>query len=515
MYNAKSKVTYTANSNCTLWTVDRGSFQSTLQNVTDRRLHMYEEFLRSTELIGTLHDSEIAKVSEALEEKYFKDGENVVTQGEQGDAFYILKAGKCVVYVDQKEVTRYTKPGDYFGERSLIKNQVRAATVTASGPVVVLFLDRSAFINLLGNLTDIMKQREEEYKADMEAAPVSNVRIHINKKAGEEAVPKPARKERPKITNVADLRVIGTLGKGTFGHVQLVEDKVGNTYALKSISKAHIVKHNQQEHIVSEKKVMEKLDHPFIVRLFQTMRDHNFLYLMLEPSLGGELFSALRERVKFSESTARFYAGGVLLAFEHMHSLDIVYRDLKPENLLLDNRGYLKITDFGFAKKIKNRTWTFCGTPDYLAPEIISSTGHGKGVDWWTLGILIFEMLAGFPPFYDDNSVNKIYAKILVGTVPYPKFFSEEAKSLVGSLLQLKPTKRLGVLAGGAGLIKEHPWFAEFSWRNFLEMKLQAPLVKAVKDKYDISNFDEYPEEDDYEEYDPREAEDPTWDECF
>lgn len=318
-----------------------------------------------------------------------------------------------------------------------------------------------------------------------------------------------------KIKSVSDLRVIGTLGKGTFGHVQLVEDTSGNTFALKSISKAHIVKHNQQEHIVSEKKVMEKLDHPFIVRLYQTMRDHNFLYLVLEPSLGGELFSALRERIKFSEKMARFYAGGVLLAFEHMHELDVVYRDLKPENLLLDEHGYLKITDFGFAKKIKNRTWTFCGTPDYLAPEIISSTGHGKGVDWWTLGILIFEMLAGYPPFYDDNSVNKIYGKILVGTVPYPKFFSDEAKSIVGGLLQLRPTKRLGVIAGGAGLIKEHPWFSDFNWDHFLRMKLKAPLVKPVKDRYDITNFDEYPEEDDYEEYDPREAEDPTWDECF
>jgi serine/threonine protein kinase len=275
------------------------------------------------------------------------------------------------------------------------------------------------------------------------------------------------------------------------------------------------VKHNQQEHIANEKKVMEVLRHPFIVRMYQSMRDHNFLYLLLEPSLGGELFSVLREKVKFTEPTARFYAGAVLLAFEYMHDMDIVYRDLKPENLLLDNRGYLKITDFGFAKVIKNRTWTFCGTPDYLAPEIISSTGHGKGVDWWTLGILIFEMLAGFPPFYDDTSVNKIYQKILTGKITFPNHFSEEAKSLVDSLLQLKPTKRIGISAGGANMAKEHPWFAGFDWVSFLAQNIPAPHVKPVKDKYDISNFDDYPDEDAYEEYNPMNAEDPTWDECF
>jgi serine/threonine protein kinase len=215
----------------------------------------------------------------------------------------------------------------------------------------------------------------------------------------------------------------------------------------------------------------------------------------LEPSLGGELFSVLRAKTFFDEHTARFFAAGVVLAFEYMHSKGIIYRDLKPENLLLDARGYLKITDFGFAKKVGDqRTWTLCGTPDYLAPEVVSGQGHGRGVDWWTLGILIYEMLASYPPFYDGiirsslpflcfyhmNSSSsgwsliliedpmKTYAKIMHGQIAFPMHFSKQAVDLIRRLLHAKPTKRLGVLKGGARLVKDHLWFKGFDWYTFM-----------------------------------------------
>jgi len=234
---------------------------------------------------------------------------------------------------------------------------------------------------------------------------------------------------------------------------------------------------------------MSALQHPFLVRLNGTFRDKNCLHFLMEASLGGELFTVLRNRTYFDEDTARFFAAAVVLAFEYMHSKDIIYRDLKPENLLLDETGYLKVTDFGFAKRIKERTWTLCGTPDYLAPEVVSGQGHGKGVDWWTLGILIYEMLASYPPFYDDDQV-KTYNKILQGNVAYPSHFGKAAIDLIKQLLHPKPSKRLGVIKGGATLIKQHPWFQGFEWELFLAKKLKAPIKTQVRSPDDVSNFD-------------------------
>jgi serine/threonine protein kinase len=219
------------------------------------------------------------------------------------------------------------------------------------------------------------------------------------------------------------------------------------------------------------------------------------LFFLLDPVMGGELFSVLREKTLFDEDTARFFAASVVLAFEYMHTMNIIYRDLKPENLLLDNQGYLKVTDFGFAKDIGDgRTWTLCGTPDYLAPEIVAGKGHGKGVDWWTLGIFIYEMLASYPPFYDEDPM-KTYAKIMQGTINFPSHFSKEAVSIIKKLLQHKPTKRLGVVNGGAAEIKKHPWFKNFDWDALVNKKLKPNIVPKIKNALDTSNFDEYPDE--------------------
>merc|ERR1719445_149872 len=239
------------------------------------------------------------------------------------------------------------------------------------------------------------------------------------------------------------------------------------------------------------------LDHPFIIKLHQTFKDRDRLYFLLEPVLGGELFTLLRALTLFDTQTARFYAGSVVLAFEYMHSLDVIYRDLKPENILLDGEGYLKITDFGFAKVMKTtRTMTLCGTPDYLAPEIVAGKGHGKGVDWWTLGVFIYEMLASYPPFYDEDPM-KTYAKIMHGNIQYPSHFRKEAVSLVKKLLHHKHTKRLGVVKGGARLIKKHPWFKRFDWSGLIAKRLQPTIIPTIKDQFDLTNFDDSPEEDD------------------
>lgn len=200
---------------------------------------------------------------------------------------------------------------------------------------------------------------------------------------------------------LSDLTLKETLGTGTFGRVRLCLHKsTGNYYAIKCLKKSEVLRMKQVEHILAEASILGSIRHPFIVNMLKTFQDDKRLYIVLEYVVGGELFSHLRKAGKFPNDVAKFYAAEVILAFEYIHSMDILYRDLKPENLLLDVGGHIKITDFGFAKKVPERTFTLCGTPEYLAPEIIQSKGHGKAVDWWALGILTYEMLVGYPPFF-------------------------------------------------------------------------------------------------------------------
>ncbi|KAJ3356586.1 camp-dependent protein kinase catalytic subunit [Allomyces javanicus] len=205
---------------------------------------------------------------------------------------------------------------------------------------------------------------------------------------------------RKRKTTLADLEIKQTLGTGSFGRVHLVRLRSSGKYcAMKVLKKAEVVKHKQVEHTLNEKGILEQLDHPFLVGLHSTFQDSANLYLVLEYVNGGELFTYLRRSQRFSNNVAKFYAAEVVLAFEYMHSKDMIYRDLKPENLLLDAQGHIKITDFGFAKYVPDITWTLCGTPDYLAPEIIQSRGYGKAVDCCYIWILCRSTISLFGIF--------------------------------------------------------------------------------------------------------------------
>ncbi|KAK8214682.1 kinase-like domain-containing protein [Phyllosticta capitalensis] len=297
--------------------------------------------------------------------------------------------------------------------------------------------------------------------------------------------------------SLGDFTIQRTLGTGSFGRVHLVQSKHNQRfYAIKVLKKAQVVKMKQVEHTNDERKMLQKVKHPFLITLWGTFQDSKNLYMVMDFVEGGELFSLLRKSQRFPNPVAKFYAAEVTLALDYLHSLNIIYRDLKPENLLLDRHGHLKITDFGFAKEVPDITWTLCGTPDYLAPEVVASKGYNKSVDWWSLGILIFEMLCGFTPFWDSGSPMKIYENILKGRVKYPPYVHPDAQDLLQKLITPDLTKRLGNLHGGSKDVMQHPWFAEVTWERLAKKDIDAPYVPPVRaGAGDASQFDKYPEE--------------------
>mmetsp|Transcript_12529 Transcript_12529/g.18150 ORF Transcript_12529/g.18150 Transcript_12529/m.18150 type:complete len:369 (+) Transcript_12529:46-1152(+) len=294
----------------------------------------------------------------------------------------------------------------------------------------------------------------------------------------------------------SDFDLRATVGTGTFGRVRVVKIKGSQDrtpMALKILKKSEVLRLKQVEHVKAETAILAQIEHPFIVNLLTTFQDEKRLFLVLEFVNGGELFSHLRKEGRLPNDDARFYAGEITMAFQYLHNKNIVYRDLKPENLLIDCEGHIKITDFGFAKIVEDRTWTLCGTPEYLAPEIIQSKGHGRAVDWWALGVLIFEMLAGYPPFYDENPFG-IYQKVLAGRIDFPRHFDVKAKDLIKRLLTHDRAKRFGCLKAGAEDIKKHKWNKGLEWEALLDRQVQPAFIPSVKAPDDTTLFDRYPE---------------------
>ena len=255
-----------------------------------------------------------------------------------------------------------------------------------------------------------------------------------------------------------------TLGTGSFGRVKIAKDrKTGEYVAMKIMKKVEIIKSKQADHISNEIKILSMIDHPFVITFGGFTQDDRNLYLALELINGGELFTYLRGVGRFPVDQARLYIAQIVMIFDYLHNKNIIYRDLKPENILIHKSGYLKLTDFGFAKIVEGRTYTLCGTPEYLAPEIILNKGHGKPVDWWTCGILLYEMIAGIDPFSDDDPM-MVYQKILKGKIKFPSGFDSNAKSLIKHLLDSDLTKRYGNLKNGVKDITGHRFFKNLEW---------------------------------------------------
>jgi len=278
------------------------------------------------------------------------------------------------------------------------------------------------------------------------------------------------------------------LGQGSFGHVYIVEKlnvkpdgttvPTGNLYAMKILNKKQIMGQNLVKYAKTERDVLTYTSHPFIVGLKFAFQTPEKLFLLLDYAAGGNMSRALHKDRRFTEERARMYLAEILLAIEDLHKRDIIYRDLKPDNIVYDSAGHALLTDFGLSKEGvagANQAKSFCGSPAYLAPEMLKRQGHGKSIDWYLLGVLLYEMLVGIPPYYSNNK-EQLYENIQRGPLKLPNFLSEEARSLLIALLNRNPHKRLGSSPAGANDIKKHIFFKEIDWNIVGDKKLPVPL---------------------------------------
>lgn len=294
-----------------------------------------------------------------------------------------------------------------------------------------------------------------------------------------------------------DFELKKVLGKGGYGKVFQVKKTTGadaNSYfAMKVLKKASIVR-NQKDtaHTRAERNILEAVRHPFIVELVYAFQTGGKLYLILEYLSGGELFMHLEREGIFLEDTTCFYLCEIILALEHLHNLGIIYRDLKPENVLLDAQGHVKLTDFGLCKEHIQEgivTHTFCGTIEYMAPEILTRSGHGKAVDWWSLGALMFDMLTGMPPFTADNRKNTIDA-ILKGKLNIPAYLATDSRDLIRRLMKRQVSQRLGSGPTDGQAVRAHSFFKNVNWDDVLARRLDPPIKPILRSEDDVSQFD-------------------------
>ncbi|XP_061327138.1 RAC-gamma serine/threonine-protein kinase isoform X5 [Pezoporus flaviventris] len=344
--------------------------------------------------------------------------------------------------------------------------------------------EREEWTEAIQAVADRLQRQEEER---MNCSPTSQI-----DNIGEEEMDASTTHHKRKTMN--DFDYLKLLGKGTFGKVILVREKAsGKYYAMKILKKEVIIAKDEVAHTLTESRVLKNTRHPFLTSLKYSFQTKDRLCFVMEYVNGGELFFHLsRERV-FSEDRTRFYGAEIVSALDYLHSGKIVYRDLKLENLMLDKDGHIKITDFGLCKEgITDAATmkTFCGTPEYLAPEVLEDNDYGRAVDWWGLGVVMYEMMCGRLPFYNQDH-EKLFELILMEDIKFPRTLSADAKSLLSGLLIKDPNKRLGGGPDDAKEIMRHSFFAGVNWQDVYDKKLVPPFKPQVTSETDTRYFDE------------------------
>ena len=436
-----------------------GPLQAAIDHAFTRKV------LSSVELFSSLATREMTEIITRMQHKKLAKGEAAITQGSPGTAFYVVRSGSVDIIANGEKVKTLSS-GEFFGEQSLLTTKPTNATVQASEPTDLIGLTKSDFEALLGPLQGLIERENERREKELK------------------------KKSEAKFA-WAELDPRQVLGEGSFGVVRICVHKPSSTpYALKALHKGHLLHTNQVKNTINEKSIMRQCSHPLILKCFATFNQKTHINLLLGLALGGELFTRMQKVERLKPKDAALYVAMTASALGYLSERHIAHRDLKLENLLIDDQGYLKLVDFGFAKVIESRSWTFCGTPDYLAPEILAHKGHNYAVDWWALGVLTYEMLHGEPPFMEDDQM-RTFARITANDYKI-RINDATACDLIGKLLVLNPSKRLGMLSKREKDITGHPLCAHINMAALLKKEIKPPFVPKLSNPMDTSNFDNF-----------------------
>eukprot|EP00927_Polykrikos_kofoidii_P066541 TRINITY_DN62120_c0_g1_i1.p1 TRINITY_DN62120_c0_g1~~TRINITY_DN62120_c0_g1_i1.p1 ORF type:complete len:1083 (-),score=208.61 TRINITY_DN62120_c0_g1_i1:66-3158(-) len=482
MYDAPRAASALAKTNCRLWVISRMQFKKVCHNSAKVRLTRAVSLLKNIpSLVETVDAEKFQILADAMEEQSFIKGDNVCLEGEGHSTLFLVFEGDCTVTDIKTEKETMLRAGEWIGDKQLLEELPATYTIEAASDVVkVLALDSESFqVAIEANNTssrrgiELLRSRVQQVIRVMRFAAPSE-RSNFRDMFGRDH-------------SIKDTEVVGPLGEGSFGIVMLLEKKNDPAcqYALKGISKEHLRKVKQESMVQNERRLMMSLNSNFIVRLYNSYEDDSYIYFLLEPAVGGELFDVFTENNLWgSVEHIRFYIASVASGLAHIHSRRIVWRDLKLENCLLDKDGFVKLTDFGIAKMVIGMTYTVCGTVDYFAPETLRQHGHNRAVDWWACGVLLFIMIAGRAPF-DAPEVQQIYKNIIKGMakVKFPSSCPPAVEDVIRSLCKKKPEERLVMQKGGISNLQHMQMFEGFSWEELESCDMKPLYIPSQVDR--------------------------------